>query len=241
LFWRLERAYNEERPKYSRLVSTVGLILNAVCEQAGVPIQLPVEARSKEAESLFTKLCDWSNGSRKRCQRTPREWREAVESTNMSFIARHMPDIGGIRIVCVFEKDVERVRKAVDDLIKQGELVSRRSWAKKRLFSDSEEGLVIKGYRAWHCDVSLGKKRLALVECKGLQELVCEIQLKSAVSHAWAQASHRISYKTGVPRRVFKKKGGPLRQGIGRAALRLEDGDIALNQAKRAYEGLTSG
>lgn len=51
------------------------------------------------------------------------------------------------------------------------------------------------GYSATHIITSLGRKRLRLAEYKFFKGLKCEIQITSAIYHAWAELEHDIIYK----------------------------------------------
>jgi len=91
-------------------------------------------------------------------------------------------DLAGIRIVFYLESDKKRF---IADLYK--ELTPQNL----KLTERHKE----KGYRATHVIASFGGKRLMLGEYKNFKGLQCEIQLTSALYHAWSEIEHDIFYK----------------------------------------------
>jgi len=91
-------------------------------------------------------------------------------------------DIAGIRIIFYLESDK---KKFIPDLYK--ELTPQNL----KLFERHKE----KGYLSTHVIAMFGPKRLMLGEYKKYEGLQCEIQLTSALYHAWAEIEHDIFYK----------------------------------------------
>jgi ppGpp synthetase/RelA/SpoT-type nucleotidyltranferase len=91
-------------------------------------------------------------------------------------------DLAGIRIVFYFESDKEEF---IHDLYK--ELTPRNL----ELVEHSKKN----GYHATHIIAQFGEKRLALAEYSRYAGLKCEIQLTSALYHAWSEIEHGIFYK----------------------------------------------
>ena len=91
-------------------------------------------------------------------------------------------DLAGVRIVFYLESDKN---KFVSDLYR--ELTPKKLKLKERHIE--------KGYRSTHVIAALGQKRLILGEYKKFKGLKCEIQLTSALYHAWSEIEHDIFYK----------------------------------------------
>ena len=94
-------------------------------------------------------------------------------------------DLAGIRIVFYLESDKKRF---VSDLFK--EFTSQKLTLEERHKK--------KGYRATHVRAKFGRKRLILGEYKRFKGLKCEIQLTSALYHAWSEIEHDLFYKPNV-------------------------------------------
>ncbi|MFZ0942611.1 MAG: RelA/SpoT domain-containing protein [Syntrophobacteraceae bacterium] len=94
-------------------------------------------------------------------------------------------DLAGIRIIFYLESDKKQF---IRDLYK--ELTPQNL----RLVERNKE----KGYRATHIIAEFGEKRLILTEYRRYASLKCEIQLTSALYHAWSEIEHDIFYKPGT-------------------------------------------
>jgi ppGpp synthetase/RelA/SpoT-type nucleotidyltranferase len=100
-------------------------------------------------------------------------------------VYRHLGDIedlAGIRVVFYLESEKRRFLAA---------LLKEMTRSKLR----TEEHRKNSGYRATHVLVQLGPKRLALNEYRRFAGLKCELQLTSALYHAWSEVEHDILYK----------------------------------------------
>ena len=123
-------------------------------------------------------------------------WRvKSIESVREK-IARHaalgkvyrrladIEDLAGIRVVFYRESEKRRFHAA---------LMREMSRAKLQ----TEEHRKDSGYRATHVLVQLGPKRATLNEYRRFAGLKCELQLTSALYHAWSEVEHDILYKRG--------------------------------------------
>ena len=61
------------------------------------------------------------------------------------------------------------------------------------------------GYRATHVLAQYGRKRLALNEYRRFAGMKCELQLTSALFHAWSEIEHDILYKRCRPLRPLPR------------------------------------
>ena len=93
-------------------------------------------------------------------------------------------DLAGIRLVFYLESDKRRFLSS---------LVKALTPSRLR----TEEHRKESGYRATHVLVRLGRKRLALNEYRRFAGLKCEVQITSALFHAWSEVEHDILYKPG--------------------------------------------
>jgi len=121
-----------------------------------------VEYRVKRVQSIFMKA------ERKNIQ---------IEN-----ISKEMQDIAGVRIICRF----------VDDVDKVVELIKARcgldmEWVEER---DYVKNMKKSGYRGYHCIV----KYKVMTPC-GVREVLCEIQLRTPAMDQWAKAEHSLRYK----------------------------------------------
>ena len=100
---------------------------------------------------------------------------------------RDIEDVAGIRVVFYLESEKRRFLSV---------LIREMTRSKLR----TEEHRKESGYRATHVAVELGKKRLVLHEYRRFAGFKCELQLTSALYHAWSEIEHGILYKRGPHR-----------------------------------------
>lgn len=88
------------------------------------------------------------------------------------------------------------------------------------------------GYTATHIIARLGHKRLKLIEYESFRGLKCEIQITSAIHHAWSELEHDLIYKdvNGLEKidpdryRMAKEKlGSILEKYIKKAVVEFEE------------------
>ena len=93
-----------------------------------------------------------------------------------------LEDIAGVRIICRFVEDIEKVVHMIKH--REG----------KDLFVLSEEDYVTNtkesGYRSYHITV-----RYPLVTAEGEMDIKCEIQIRTMAMNFWATIEHSLRYK----------------------------------------------
>lgn len=95
-------------------------------------------------------------------------------------------DICGIRIICYYASDISKI----EDIIKKEFKVLDSE--------DKSESLGLKefAYRSIHKIVKINKSWVATPNYRGLQNLKCEIQIRTILMHAWAEVEHKLNYKS---------------------------------------------
>jgi ppGpp synthetase/RelA/SpoT-type nucleotidyltranferase len=116
-------------------------------------------------------------------------------------------DIVGARVITHFEDEVDKI----GSLIEREFIVHPDRSVDKRKLLDPDRF----GYLSLHYICSLSDDRLKLAENRRFRGLVCEIQIRSILQHAWAEIEHDLGYKSGygVPapiRRRFSRLAGLL-------------------------------
>ena len=97
-------------------------------------------------------------------------------------------DFVGLRVVCLFRSDLDRVEKVIDQAF---EIVERED-----KINNSEKDVF--GYMAKHFIVKLRAKEKA-------NAMPFEIQVRTIAQDAWASVSHHLDYKTNSIRDEFKR------------------------------------
>jgi putative GTP pyrophosphokinase len=116
-------------------------------------------------------------------------------------------DVAGVRIICYFADDVDRIGNILESEFD----VDAANSVDKRTLLDSDRF----GYLSLHHIVNLTQDRAKLREYRRFAGLPMEIQTRSILQHAWAEIEHDLGYKTtfAVPdlfRRRFARIAGLL-------------------------------
>lgn len=150
-----------------------------------------VESRLKTRKSLSEKL-----------QRPTKDYKLLTDVT----------DLAGIRIITYFDDDVDRVGQVIEN---EFEIDRARSVDKRKALGTNQFG-----YSSLHYVVSLISARCGLIECRRFKDLVCEIQVRSVLQHAWAEIEHDLGYKasSNVPDDISRR--------FSRLASTLEGADL---------------
>lgn len=106
-------------------------------------------------------------------------------------------DLVGVRVICVFSDDVDEVEK----IIREDFDVLKMEDKKDELKSDRM------GYQSRHFIVTTRQTPSQWSRFKKFEGLKCEIQVRTALEHAWAIASHDMLYKAEdeFPRKIKRK------------------------------------
>lgn len=158
--------------------------------------------------------------------------------TEKDYTPNSMTDLAGIRVITLIESDVQKVC----DLIKSMFNVHPADSVNKSEKLGEEKV----GYRSIHFVCDIGENRGSLPEFSSYKELCFEIQIRTALEHAWAEIEHDRGYKLGgkLPshlNRRFKLLSGLLESAdleFNRLTVEINDyaeqikGDITKNTLK---------
>jgi len=157
--------YSKLIPLYERLIVEICFILEERLNKETIRIH-GIHHRVKDFESFYQKLV------------ANRIVDKPFESIN---------DIAGIRIVCLYRKDLEEIGKIIFKHLEVTE-----SDIKTKALKETEFG-----YLSDHYIVRLPKS------CKGprydeIKPLKCEIQVRTILMDAWDSVSHHLDYKQEI-------------------------------------------
>lgn len=164
--------YAVRRPLYERLV---GEICYALTERlkAKEAAFVSVTGRAKEVNSL----------------------REKIGRKHYAHPLRDITDLGGVRVVCNYDSDIDDVVAVIKSEFKIHEETDKAH----------DLGVATMGYKGRHFIVSLGK-RYSGVRYDNIAALKCEIQARTILQDAWALISHNLVYKSEatIPRQLHR-------------------------------------
>lgn len=159
--------YDKLKPNYQKLNDkTLGLIKSLLKDNPAIRIH-DISNRVKERDSLIKKI----------------EEKGKYQSLD------EITDISGIRIICYFEQDLDKVSEIIES---EFEIDPQNSIDKRKLKENEF------GYKSLHLVVSFKQKRTNLAEYKDCIELKTEIQIRTILQHGWAEIEHDLGYKSSI-------------------------------------------
>ncbi len=148
---------------------------------------------------------------------------EKVERKRYRDPFRQCTDLAGCRIICLFLSQIEDIRKIIEREFEVIEVSDKRSVKKFDQF----------GYLSLHMLVKLPKNRARFVEFAGLDNFICEIQIRTILQEAWAEIEHYLNYKT-----TKEEKNDELLRKIFSLAGMFEVADSTFEEIHEGFEGL---
>lgn len=173
--------YRSRRPKYAEFCGEIKRILERSLEEKRLRSH-SIDARAKSVDSFAGKL------AKKKDDGSPKYTDPFSQIT----------DLAGVRVIAYTLDEVEEISSFVDDNFS---IMEKRDVGEERI----EKGEF--GYQSIHYLVQMTEERLALPDYRTYQGLVCEIQIRTVLQHAWAEMEHDIQYKgsQNIPASVKRK------------------------------------
>jgi putative GTP pyrophosphokinase len=126
-------------------------------------------------------------------------------------------DICGIRIICYYQSDVEKISEVLRQEFSVIENQDKETLLKADQF----------GYRSTHFIVKIKEEWNKAPNYRGLENLKAEIQIRTVLMHAWAEIEHKLVYKNEnqVPSQ-FRRK-------LSRISAKLEEADEQFEELRK--------
>ncbi|MCH7332073.1 GTP pyrophosphokinase [Acinetobacter modestus] len=189
--------FKKLKPNYEKLGSNVQQSLEIFLNEQNIPY-LSIKNRVKELNSYLEKI------ERKGYERPIDE----------------IEDICGIRIICYFQNDIEKIK---DIILKEFDVSENQS--KQELLNATEFG-----YRSTHFIAKIKDSWTTTPNYRGLNNLKFEIQVRTILMHSWAEIEHKLAYKSEVD--IPKE----LRRKFSFISAVLEDADIKFEEIKNTID-----
>lgn len=159
-FEKLMQIYNQAR---KQLTFQLEMLKEALKQYCGYDVINHITSRTKSPESIINKM------------------KKKNLEINYQNLVENINDIAGIRVICTFKDDIERVRNLIRRM-QTLEILNEKDYIKKAKKS---------GYSAYHIIVELPMKY------EGKEVYVkAEIQICTMAMNFWSTAEHKIKYKT---------------------------------------------
>lgn len=159
------------------------IITALISSQADIPFS-KIEGRVKEKEECIKKF--------------NLKYKDKFDKSGEDYeIKNHISDLIALRIVCLYEDQVE----SIADLIKKAFTIVDKTDKTKEI-EEQENSF---GYKGLHLDVRLNENRNDLDEYKQCSPYQFEIQIRTIIQDSWSVLDHKIKYKKSIPANLKRR------------------------------------
>lgn len=170
--------YAQERPALEHACAFYIALLQSILSQARHIDIAKVEGRIKDRDECVRKFS--------------RKYRAALEESGAPYEIRHyITDLIGVRVVCLYEDELERVAQIVQshfDVIDVTDKVTAMEGTEAAF-----------GYKGLHLDLRLNAAQSALPENAAYAGQPFELQVRTIIQDSWSVLDHKIKYKKSIP------------------------------------------
>lgn len=184
-----KNAFHEYYSSNAALLSSAAeslraLIVLLLSDSDDFPTPQQVLARVKDREECIAKF--------------KRKYLSDCEKEGKPFEIRpYITDLVGLRVVCLYESDIEHVRQILSE-----EFSVLDETDKSRVLESQDNAF---GYKGVHLDLRISSSRKSLPEYRRFQDLQFEVQIRSVVQDAWSVLDHKIKYKKEIPKTLKRR------------------------------------
>lgn len=126
------------------------------------------------------------------------KYRGEVEKSKKDYeIVDFITDIIGIRIICHYESDIEKVVEILKSNFETIEITDKTFQLQRK--NDTF------GYKGVHLDLKLDKQRSKFTEYKQICDFQFEVQVRSIVQDAWSEVDHKLKYKKSLSDKLQRR------------------------------------
>lgn len=126
------------------------------------------------------------------------KYRKTLEEKEVDYNIRdHITDLIGVRVICLYESDIEKVVSVLKDNFQTLEITDKTN----QLLKQKNQF----GYKGVHLDLCLTSERKKLPEYQGIESFKFEVQVRSIVQDAWSEIDHKLKYKKSLSEKLQRR------------------------------------
>lgn len=126
-----------------------------------------------------------------------RKYQEDLEKSQTEYtISEHISDVIGLRVICLYESDVEEIVRVLKEHFYVIDLTDKTAQ-----HNENETF----GYKGIHLDLKINGQRKNLPEYQNILQFSFEIQIRTIVQDAWSEIDHKLKYKKSLPKDVARR------------------------------------
>lgn len=165
-------------------LSSFTALLTALISRSGSMEAAKIDGRIKDKEECIRKFS--------------RKYRSALEESKTSYeIAPHITDLIGLRIVCLYEDEIEKIASVVRSHFEVVDVTD-----KVAAMETTEDSF---GYKGLHMDLRLNAERTQLPEYISYAPFQFELQVRTIIQDSWSVLDHKIKYKKSIPNQLKRR------------------------------------
>lgn len=163
--------------------SFVALIHALVAHSGNIAIS-KIEGRIKKRDECIKKFAQ--------------KYQFGLENSKQPYaIKDYIADLIGLRIVCLYEDDIERIGKILSSHFAVIEITDKSAQIEK-----TEDAF---GYKGLHLDLNLGEARGKLPEYVAYAGFNFEVQIRTIIQDSWSVLDQKIKYKKSIPTNLKRR------------------------------------
>ncbi len=176
--------YAQELPVLEHACAFYMALLQSVLYKAGDIEISKVEGRVKDREECIRKFS--------------RKYRATLEEADIDYeIQDYVTDLIGLRVVCLYEDELEKVAQIVSQYFDVIDVTDKVSAV------ESTEASF--GYKGLHLDLRLNAEQSALPENAAYAHITFELQVRTIIQDSWSVLDHKIKYKKSIPAELKRR------------------------------------
>ncbi len=170
--------YDNNRPLFEEAKNAYIQTIGALIKQSDVGEVTKIEGRVKEKEECIKKF--------------HRKYQNKLEADEQDYeIKGYLSDLIGIRIVCLYEDQIETVSDVLKKHFRIIDVTDKISTVES-----TEDSF---GYKGLHMDLALNDRMRAHPKNQRFSDFPFEVQIRSLIQDAWSVLDHKIKYKKSIP------------------------------------------
>lgn len=175
--------YDNNRDILNAAMQSFKTLINSLIKSSNVDFS-DIESRLKDREECISKFT--------------RKYRTNLEAEKTPYtIEDHITDLLGLRIVCLYEDDINEIHRILNSEFETIDVTNK--------ISQIEGTEASFGYKGLHLDLRLNEARRGMPEYSMYSEYRFEVQIRTVVQDAWSIIDHKIKYKKSIPNNLKRR------------------------------------
>ena len=172
-----ENYYDSNKELLSKAIRSYSNIIRSLLKKSDVDVVKKIEGRVKDKEECLRKF--------------RRKYRNDLEEREQAYeIKDYITDLLGIRVICLYEDQIERVSKELEQHFEVIDVTDKIS-----AMESTEDAF---GYKGLHMDLTISD-RMRKLSKKLYADFPVEVQIRTLIQDAWSVLDHQIKYKKSIP------------------------------------------